>query len=122
MARFRKDRVSELVLQVISDIVRLKIKDPRVQGITVTHVQMSPDLKSAKVYFSSLADGKAEDHLRGLEAAGGFIRRQLRQELDLKYIPELSFYYDTSFDNFSRINRILKDLGVSEAEDATEDR
>lgn len=122
MARFRKDRVSELVLQVISDIVRLKIKDPRVQGITVTQVQMSADLKSAKVYFSSLTDGKAEDHRRGLEAAGGFIRHQLRQELDLKYIPELSFYYDTSFDNFSRINRILKDLGVPESEDAPEDR
>ena len=121
MARFRKDRVSELVLQVISDIVRLKIKDPRVQGITVTQVQMSADLKSARVYFSSLTDGKAEDHRRGLEAASGFIRHQLRQELDLKYIPELSFYYDTSFDNFSRINRILKDLGVPESEDAPQD-
>jgi len=122
MPKFRKDRVSELVLQVIADIVRLKIKDPRVQGITVTQVEMSPDLKSARVYFSSLTDGKVDDHRKGLEAASGFIRHQLRQELDLKYIPELSFYYDTSFDNFSRINRILKDLGVSGTEDAPEDR
>jgi ribosome-binding factor A len=122
MAKFRKNRVSELILQAISDIIRLKIKDPRVQGITVTHVDMSADLKSARVYFSSLTDGKVEDHQKGLEAAVGFIRHQLGQELDLKYIPELTFHYDTSFDNFSRINRILKDLGVSEKEDAAEDR
>lgn len=122
MAKFRKDRVGELILQAVADIVRLKIKDPRVQGITVTHVAMSADLKLARIYFSSLADGKVEDHKKGLEAAAGFIRHQLGQELDLKYVPELSFHYDTSFDNFSRINRILKDLGVSETEDATRDR
>jgi ribosome-binding factor A len=122
MARFRKDRVSELILQAISDIIRLKIKDPRVQGITVTQVAMSADLKLARIYFSSLTDGKAEEHKKGLEAAAGFIRRQLGQELDLKYVPELSFFYDSSFDNFSKINKILKDLGVQETEDATENR
>jgi ribosome-binding factor A len=110
MTKFRKDRVAELLLQAISDIVILKIKDPRVQGITITEVRMSGDLKSAAVYFSSLADGKAEDHKKGLENAAGFIRRNLRSELDLKYIPELSFIYDTSFDNFSRINALLKQL------------
>jgi ribosome-binding factor A len=110
MTRFRKDRVAELLLQAISDIVMLKIKDPRVQGITITEVRMSGDLKSASVYFSSLTDGKADDHKKGLEKAAGFIRRQLRSELDLKYIPELSFFYDTSFDNFSHINKLLKQL------------
>ncbi|HMK36612.1 MAG TPA: 30S ribosome-binding factor RbfA [Desulfomonilaceae bacterium] len=110
MPSFRKDRVSELLLQAISEIVVLKIKDPRVQGVTITEVRMSGDLKSASVYFSSLTDGKGEDHKKGLENAAGFIRRQLRSELDLKYIPELSFFYDTSFDNFSRIDRLLKQL------------
>jgi ribosome-binding factor A len=122
MTRFRKNRVSELILQAISDIIRLKIKDPRVQGITVTHVEMSADLKLAKMYFSTLTDGKVEDHKKGLEAAAGFIRHQLGRELDLKYVPELTFHYDTSFDNFSRINRILKDLGVPETEDVAKDR
>jgi ribosome-binding factor A len=110
MTRFRKNRVAELLLQAISDMVILKIKDPRVQGITITEVRLSGDLKTASVYFSSLTDGKAEDHKKGLENAAGFIRRQLRSELDLKYIPELSFFYDTSFDNFTHINKLLKQL------------
>jgi len=111
MTSHRKHRVAELLRQAISDIVVHRIKDPRVQGITITDVQMSADLKSARVYFSSLTDGKMDLHLKGLNAAEGFIRRELRIELDLKYIPALAFFYDTSFDNFSRINKILKEIG-----------
>jgi ribosome-binding factor A len=117
MTSFRKDRVAELLRHVVSEIVMYKIKDPRVQGITITAVSMGADLKSAKVYFSSLGDGRAEDHRKGLEAAAGFIRRQLREAVDLKYIPELSFSYDSSFDNFSRINKILKNIQRTDDED-----
>jgi ribosome-binding factor A len=120
MGKFRKDRVSELLVQAISEMVRLKIKDPRVQGVTITGVKMSADIKSAIVFFSSLADGKADEHKKGLEAATGYIRRQLRSELDLKYIPELQFIYDTSFDVGVRIDKILKEIGVSEGDDESE--
>ncbi len=118
MAKFRKDRVAELIRHVICDLVVMKIKDPRVEGVTITEVRMSADLKSAKVYFSSLADGKAEVHQQGLESAAGFIRRELRQQLDLKYVPELSFFYDSSFDYSAHINELLKRIGVSESEDS----
>lgn len=114
MTRFRKNRVAELIREVISDIILYKVKDPRVQGVTITEVQMAADLKSAKVYFSSLADGKVQIHQEGLQAAEKFIRHQLRMELDLKYIPTLSFSYDESFDNFARINRLLR--GIEEPE------
>lgn len=113
MTRFRKDRVAELIRQVLSDVIRLKIKDPRVQGITVTEVRMTSDLKSARIYFSALGDDKVREHLEGLAASEGFLRRQLRQELDLKYIPQLTFFYDSAFDNFARINKILKGLEVT---------
>ena len=121
MSRFRKDRVAELVREVISDIIRYKIKDPRVQGITITEVRMAADLKSAQVYFASLTDGQVARHLKGLQAANGFIRRQLRQEVNLKYIPSLSFFYDTSFDNFAKIDRILKELDLSDTYHDQED-
>ncbi len=117
MSRFRKDRVAELIRQVIADLIVSKIKDPRVQGVTVTEVLMSADLKSARVYYCSLTGGEAAAHQKGLEAAEGFIRRQLRMELDLKYIPQLSFFYDTAFDNSARISRILKDLAAPAKED-----
>ncbi len=117
MSNFRKDRVGELIREVISDLIVRKIKDPRVQGVTITEVRMAGDLKSAAVYFGCLTDGKHDVHAEGLEAASGFIRREIRREVDLKYIPQLTFFYDTSFDNFSRINKILKDLEPSEPED-----
>lgn len=117
MPQFRKNRVAELLRQAIADIIILKIKDPRVQGVTITEVRMAADLKSARVYFSSLNDGLVENHQRGLDAAEGYIRRQLREQLDLKYIPALSFFYDTSFDNFHRINTLLKDMDVQRSDD-----
>ncbi len=110
MNQFRKNRVGELIREVISEIILYKIKDPRVQGITITEVRMAADLKSATVYFSSLGDGKSLIHKQGLEAASGFIRRQLRLEVDLKYTPALSFVYDEAFDNFARIDSLLKKL------------
>ena len=117
MTRYRKDRVAGLMREVISEIVTLRIKDPRVQGITITYVDMSSDLKSAKVYFSSLADGMDEMHLQGLHSAQGFIRRELRKELDLKYIPELSFFYYSSFDHSFKISKILKELETAKPQD-----
>ena len=117
MARFRKDRVAELIREVISDLILYKIKDPRIQGITITEVRMAGDLKSAAVYFCGLGDGKNDIHKEGLEAAAGFIRRGLRNELDLKYIPQLSFHYDTSFDHYARIDGILKQLARNDDED-----
>lgn len=116
MSRFRKYRVAVLLREVISDIVLHKMKDPRVQDVTITEVQMSSDLKSARVYFSCLASSDSEVTKHGLESALGFIRRELRHEVDLKYIPELSFFYDTSFDHSSKINRILKDLNIADSE------
>ncbi len=110
MGRFRKSRVGELIRELIADVVRLKIKDPRVEGVTITEVRMSSDLKSAMVFFCSLSDGKTDMHKQGLEAAAGFIRHEIRNQVDLKYVPSLSFEYDTSFDNFDRINKILKTL------------
>ena len=117
MPSFRKNRVAELLRHAIADIVVFKIKDPRVNGVTITEVQMSADLKSARVFFCCMADGQNEVHRKGLDSAGPYIRRQLRQELNLKYIPELSFFYDSSFDNSLRINRILKEIKAPETDD-----
>ncbi len=114
MPSFRKKRVQELIRETISDLILKNVKDPRVQGVTITEVRMSQDLKIANVYFSSLADGQNERRLDGLNAAEGFIRMQLKKELSLKYIPQLKFHYDTAFDNFAKINQILKDINITE--------
>lgn len=118
MPSFRKDRVAQLVRQVLADLILLKIKDPRVQGVTITEVQMAADLKSARVYYGCMEDGKRETHQKGLEAAEGFLRRQLRQQLDLKYIPSLTFFYDTAFDAYARVDTLLKKIEIPPEQDA----
>ena len=117
MPSFRKNRVAELLRQVIAEIVVFQIKDPRVRGVTITEVQMSADLKSARVYFSCMTDGQNEMHKKGLDSAAAFIRRKLREDLNLKYIHELSFWYDTAFDHSVRIGKILKEIKAPEADD-----
>jgi ribosome-binding factor A len=112
MSNFRKNRVADLIREVVSDIIKNDTKDPRIQGVTITEVTMSSDLKSARIYFSCLTDGKTEAHLAGLQSAEGFIRKRLRDELDLKYVPQITFIYDSSFDYSDRINSILNKLTV----------
>jgi len=114
MTGYRKKRVEELVRQCLAEIVAFKIKDPRITGVTITEVKMAADLKSARVYFSCMGDEKGSQHQRGLESAEPFMRRRLREDLDLKYIPRLSFEYDTAFDNSLRIGTILKQLKVED--------
>jgi ribosome-binding factor A len=112
MGRFRKPRVAELLRRVIAEVIHSSVKDPRVQDLTITEVVPSNDLKSARVYFCALADGNRALHQEGLDAAAGFIRRRLRLELDLKHTPTLEFHYDEAFDNFDRINRVIKSLDI----------
>mgnify|MGYP000870044291 CR=1 FL=1 len=122
MSNFRKNRVAELIREVVSDVVNNDAKDPRIQGVTITEVKMSSDLKTARIYFCCLADGKTEIHLAGLQSAEGFIRKRLRDELDLKYIPQISFFYDSSFDYSDHINSLLKSVIIEdgEADDRTD--
>ena len=111
----REDRVSELLLEEISSIVLRELKDPRVKGITITHVQISADLQHARVFYISTFSS-SQDVEKGLYSSAGFIRRELKKRLRLKYIPELKFIYDDSFDYGNKIDQILKDLKGDDSE------
>jgi ribosome-binding factor A len=105
----RSDRVGQLIRQILAETLRKKIKDPRIETVIITGVKMSPDLRNAKIYFV-LSGG--EDRIReaeiGFNQASGFLKRALGQELTLRYMPNLSFFYDDSFDYGSRIEELLK--------------
>jgi len=109
----RLDRVNQLIREEISLLLQRELKDPRLGFITVTGVETSPDLRSAKVFVSVLGD---EDQwaasLRALGGARGFIRNWLRQHLDLRITPELSFRADRSMEHAARIQQLLKQLGA----------
>jgi ribosome-binding factor A len=104
----RTARVSRQILQDLSEIIEREVKDPRVGRITLTSVQTTPDLRSAKVYFSRMgAPAEREEARRVLDHAAGFLRCELGARLRLRYVPELRFYIDDSLDVSERINRLL---------------
>ena len=107
----RQQRVSDRVREEIADLLERRLVDPRLHGLTVTGVEVTPDLKQAFVYVSSLlgVEGSSEA-LSGLEHAKGFVRHELAQRLNLRVTPELVFRWDTSLETGERISRILDDL------------
>jgi ribosome-binding factor A len=117
----RADRVSGLIQEIIADILRKEIKDPRLEMTIITGVEMSPDLKNARIYFSTSGGSKQrrEDAAEGFESAVGYIKRRLSRELDLRYMPVLKFFYDESFDYGARIEKVLKSIHADHGENHT---
>jgi len=116
----RVDRVTEAVRREVSTIIHDELKDPRLGFVTITRVEMSKDLRNAKVFFSVL--GKEEDHAKTQEAidsALGFIRRLVAERINLRFAPEIIFREDRSSEYSVRIQELLdevKKLQVKEAQ------
>lgn len=116
----RADRVGELIQQVLAEILTRSIKDPRLKMATITGVKMSKDLKIARIYFAiSGGQKKIDNALVGFNSAMGYIKRVLASELELRYMPELKFFYDESFDYGARIESLLKSLTAEDGKDHT---
>ena len=107
----RTAQVGGLIQQEISELLVRKIKDPRLEMVTITGVEVSPDLKLARVYFSRFGNpDEVRRGLEGLQSAAGFIKRELGQRIKLRRVPDLEFKHDNSFEYGDRIESILKDL------------
>jgi ribosome-binding factor A len=107
----RASRVADLLLREIADLVMKKLKDPRVQGITLTGVDVSKDLRHARVYFSLI--GNETQILRaqaGLDSARGFIKREIGLRTDLKHVPDLVFKHDPSLETGRRMEKLLQKI------------
>jgi phosphoesterase RecJ-like protein len=111
MAKVRLQRVAEQLQQEISSLVTKGIKDPRIGMVTITGVEVSPDLQQAMVFFATSGGSDERERSRqGLQSAAGFIRKTLGRRLRLKVVPEFHFKYDESFDRGDRIERLLARL------------
>lgn len=108
----RLDRVNQLIREEISLLLQRELKDPRLGFVTVTEVEVSKDLRQAKIFVSVLGDeNQWAASLTGLHSARGFIRHWLRQHLELRVIPELQFRADRSMEHAARIQQLLQRLG-----------
>ena len=107
----RIDRVGELLLKEISDILLREIKDPRIGFVTLTRVEVTKDLRHSKVFVSILGENTDKTKaLEGLSSAAGYIRGELGRRLRLKYIPELTFKIDNSIEYAAHIAKVLDDI------------
>src|SRR5438132_1416789 len=113
----RQVQVADAVQQHMSYLLQRELKDPRIGFTTVTAVEMSADLRYARIYISVM--GTPEDQkatMDALASAKGFIRRELAARLDLRYAPDLQFKLDTSAEYSDRISRLLNELKNEEKE------
>ncbi len=106
----RSLRVQELLLEEISKLLTHGLKDPRIGFVTVTRIELSDNLKHARVMVSILGDEQQkEDSLEGLNSAKGFIRGQLGRSLHMRYVPELEFKLDESAEYAEKITKIMNE-------------
>ena len=118
----RAERVSGLIQETLSDLLNKRIHDPRLHMATITRVKMSADLKSARIYYAIYGDDKrSQDAAKGFESARGFIKRILAPKLGLRYMPDLKFFYDDSFDYGSHIDQLLEKIATDNGSDHQSD-
>ena len=109
MSRQRPERVQEALRQEISRIVQTEIKDPRIGFLTITKVELTKDLRYAKVYFSVLGEIKNKAlALKGLNSAKGFIKGMVADRIKLRFVPEIAFRIDDSFEHTRAIQDLLE--------------
>ncbi len=118
MSQLRIEKIQELMKQEISQIILRELKDPRIGFVTVTQVEITGDLREAKVYVSIMgSEEQIKDTWKGLNSSLGFIRREIGQRIRLRVTPELSFQLDKSLDYSAHIQELLVKIKKDETEE-----
>ena len=121
MSTRRQRQVAELLHQEISLLLQRQVRDPRLGFVTVTDVDVTPDLRLATVYVSVMGgDDEVKQTLDGLKSATGFFRRKLGSTLSLRFMPELSFRLDKSLEQGLHIDQLLDSLHIEAPADEDE--
>jgi ribosome-binding factor A len=110
----RSQRVGDLFRKEIADIIIYRLKDPRIGFITVTGVDVTDDIKLARVYVSIFKEGERKTTLEVLNSAKSFVRSELSKRLRMKFIPSIEFRLDTSIEYGNKIEELLKEIEENE--------
>ena len=104
----RHQRLGTQIMRTLSELLRFETKDPRLQGVSLTAVDLSRDLGVARVYFSMLSpDDDPQQALQGLDKAGGFLRSKLGSALKVRHVPELRWVHDDSAEHGMKISELI---------------
>jgi ribosome-binding factor A len=109
----KQKRMEERIRSILSDLLRIEIRDGRLKQVTVTRVLLDRELQFADVYVNAMGDESRRDEvLAGLERATGFMRRELASRIRLRTTPELHFHWDLNLEHGERINQLLDELDI----------
>ena len=115
MQSIRREKVADMLVAEISDILRTRVKDPRLGFVTITDVEMTKDLRIAKVFFSVLGnEAQRADSIKGLESAKLFIQSEVGSRIRIKFLPQLIFRLDTSIEYGARIETLITRIHQNE--------
>lgn len=113
MAMHRQDQLGQVIARELSDLMRLRMKDPRIGFASITGVDVSRDLSYAKVYISVMGSPEEQrETMRGLRHAAGFLRHELAQRLTIRHVPEISFQLDESIARGARVIELLDQVSA----------
>lgn len=116
----RGDRISMKIQAAITELLSKKMQDPRIEMATISAVKMSPDLRVADVYVTVFGDdARIRETLQGFKKSKGFIKKRIAPKLGLKYMPDLRFVRDDTFDKAARLDALIK--AAPKGEDRDED-
>ena len=111
MSSRRTQKAAEAIREVVSMAIIAELRDPRIEGVTVTYVEVSPDMRHAKVHVSIMGDEKKQQLcLHGLRSSAGFLQSKISDRIDTRYTPKLRFELDMGVKNSLAISRLLNDL------------
>ena len=114
----RATRVADLIKADIADILLREIGDPRIKSVTITGVNLTDDLRFARVFFVEMGKDTCDPKTkRALENATGFLKRELGKRLKLRYVPDIIFMCDESFAYGSKIDKLLAEIRTTEEKD-----
>lgn len=122
MSSRRVLKAAEAIREVVSMAILTEVRDPRVKNVTVTLVEVAPDMKSAKVHVSVMGDEKQQRlSLAGLQNSAGFLQKRIADEIDMRYTPRLTFELDKGVKNSLEVARILSEVLPKEKRSAPGD-
>jgi ribosome-binding factor A len=122
MSKIRQQRTADHIQSILSELLLRDMRDPRLQGLTITGVRIDRELQYADIYVNALGDDSREEEIMAaLERASGFMRRDLAQKLSLRTVPQLHFHWDPTLAHAERISELLDNLDIpSETDDTSE--
>ncbi|QDT90620.1 30S ribosome-binding factor RbfA [Gimesia algae] len=122
MTSRRLEKIAQAILETVSTTILLHLRDPRIRDVTVLHVDVAPDVQSAKIYISIMGDEKTKALcMHGLESAKGFLQSKIADRIQTKYTPVIKFVLDTAVKDSMDTIRILDELQAErEAEELAE--